>query len=58
MSEETVPQQGAGDARPRGLVQQMEELIAALNANLSALDVDLRSTAGGGRAAAEESDIG
>ncbi|GAA3294547.1 hypothetical protein [Streptomyces cinereospinus] len=43
MSEETVPQQGGGDARPKGLLQQMEELMAALNADLSALDADLRA---------------
>ncbi|MFF0889286.1 hypothetical protein [Streptomyces sp. NPDC003456] len=56
MSEETVPQQGG--AQPKGLLQQMEELMAALNADLSALDADLRSageaehaTAEGGRTA-------
>ncbi|MGW0190089.1 hypothetical protein ACWDV7_30625 [Streptomyces sp. NPDC003362] len=42
MSEETVPQQG-GPARPKGLLQQMEELMAALNADLSALDADLQA---------------
>ncbi|MFG3658346.1 hypothetical protein [Streptomyces sp. NPDC047706] len=43
MSEETVPQQGGGEARPKGLLQQMEELMAALNADLSALDADLQA---------------
>jgi hypothetical protein len=42
MSEETVPQQG-GPAQPKGLLQQMEELMAALNADLSALDADLQA---------------
>ncbi len=31
MSEETVLQGGGADARPKGLLQQMEELMAALN---------------------------
>ncbi|MFF7447897.1 MULTISPECIES: hypothetical protein [unclassified Streptomyces] len=44
MSEESVPQQGAGPTgQPNGLLQQMEELMAALNADLSALDADLQS---------------
>ncbi|MFD7437522.1 hypothetical protein [Streptomyces sp. NPDC059861] len=43
MSEETAPQQGGGGARPKGLLQQMEELMAALNADLSALDADLQA---------------
>ncbi|WP_330307923.1 MULTISPECIES: hypothetical protein [unclassified Streptomyces] len=34
MSQEAVPQQGA-PAPPKGLLQQMEELMAALNAGLS-----------------------
>ncbi|UQX05196.1 hypothetical protein [Streptomyces sp. RerS4] len=33
-----------GDA-PKGLLQQMEELMAALNADLSQLDADLQHTA-------------
>ncbi|MGQ4431761.1 MULTISPECIES: hypothetical protein [unclassified Streptomyces] len=53
MSEEAVPQQG-GPAQPKGLLQQMEELMASLNADLSALDADLQSTAGTGPAPAEE----
>jgi hypothetical protein len=36
LSEEVVPQQ-AGPAQPKGLLQQMEELMAALNADLSNL---------------------
>ncbi|WP_327432414.1 hypothetical protein [Streptomyces sp. NBC_01236] len=40
MSQEAVPQQGA-PAPPKGLLQQMEELMAALNADLSQLDADL-----------------
>jgi hypothetical protein len=51
LSEESVPQQGAGPTgQPKGLLQQMEELMAALNADLSALDADLQSA---GRAAEE-----
>ncbi|MCH0561734.1 MULTISPECIES: hypothetical protein [unclassified Streptomyces] len=42
MSEEAVPQQGGGSAQPKGLLQQMEELMAALNADLS----DLHEEAG------------
>ncbi|MFJ4786662.1 hypothetical protein [Streptomyces sp. NPDC088794] len=43
MSEESVPQQGGSSGQPKGLLQQMEELMAALNADLSALDADLQS---------------
>ncbi|MDR6979965.1 hypothetical protein J2X68_006703 [Streptomyces sp. 3330] len=45
MSEETVPQQDGApaEAQPKGLLQQMEELMAALNADLSALDADFQS---------------
>ncbi|GHH31361.1 hypothetical protein [Streptomyces lanatus] len=42
MSEEPMPQQSGGTGRPKGLLQQMEELMAALNADLSALDADLQ----------------
>lgn len=42
LSEESVPQQGGPTGRPKGLLQQMEELMAALNADLSALDEDLQ----------------
>ncbi|MFJ3766999.1 hypothetical protein ACIPQJ_19300 [Streptomyces sp. NPDC090082] len=39
----SVPEQkGAGS--PKGLLQQMEELMAALSADLSQLDADLQST--------------
>ncbi|MGW0913778.1 hypothetical protein ACWD1Z_18825 [Streptomyces sp. NPDC002784] len=57
MSEESVPQQGgaggAGGAagQPKGLLQQMEELMAALNADLSALDAEFQSAGGAGRGA-------
>jgi hypothetical protein len=47
MSEESVPQQGGGAGRSKGLLQQMEELMAALNADLSALDADLQSSGRG-----------
>lgn len=57
LSEETVPQQGGGSAQPKGLLEQMEELMAALNADLSALDADLQST-GMGQARAGEGDTG
>ncbi|MFC9116004.1 hypothetical protein ACFTWN_22000 [Streptomyces sp. NPDC057092] len=59
MSEGSVPLRGgAGDGPPAGLLRQMEELMAALNADLSALDADLRATGSGpgrGGAAVEES---
>ncbi|MFE2266318.1 hypothetical protein [Streptomyces griseosporeus] len=58
MSEETVPQQGAGGAQPKGLLQQMEELMAALNADLSALDADLQSSATAGRLPVEGPEAG
>ena len=55
MSEESVPQQGGGAGRPKGLLQQMEELMAALNADLSALDADLQGAgSSAGRGAGEE----
>ncbi|MFF5497050.1 hypothetical protein [Streptomyces aquilus] len=47
MSEESVPQQGGEAGRPKSLLQQMEELMAALNADLSALDADLQSAGRG-----------
>ncbi|NGO15598.1 hypothetical protein G5C60_50515 [Streptomyces sp. HC44] len=40
MSEEAVP-----SSQPNGLLQQMEELMAALNADLSQLDADLQQSA-------------
>lgn len=56
MSEEVVPQQ-AGSTQPKGLLQQMEELMAALNADLSSLNADLQS-AGALSASAEETEAG
>jgi hypothetical protein len=44
MSQEAVPDQAVpaqAEAQPKGLLQQMEELMAALNADLSQLDADL-----------------
>ena len=42
MSEESVVPGGSA-GQPRGLLQQMEELMATLDADLSALDADLQS---------------
>ncbi|MEV0979568.1 hypothetical protein [Streptomyces sp. NPDC049915] len=50
MSDESV----RGVARPKRLLQQMEELMAALNADLSALDADLQSATGTSRIPREE----
>ncbi|MGW8351946.1 hypothetical protein [Streptomyces wedmorensis] len=41
---QSVPEQKAPGA-PKGLLQQMEELMAALSADLSQLDADLQSSA-------------
>ncbi|MGW0494322.1 hypothetical protein ACWD0Z_02520 [Streptomyces sp. NPDC003007] len=57
MSEETVPQQG-GTGQPKGLLQQMEELMAALNAVLSALGADLQAAGDVERGAVEEGRAG
>lgn len=38
----SVPEQGGA---PKGLLQQMEELMAALSADLTQLDADLQSSA-------------
>ncbi|MFJ8309532.1 MULTISPECIES: hypothetical protein [unclassified Streptomyces] len=49
--EQTAPQQSAAQSAPehqgapKGLLQQMEELMATLNADLTQLDADLQSTA-------------
>ncbi|MFE9121991.1 hypothetical protein [Streptomyces sp. NPDC007172] len=49
--EQSVPQQSAPqsasgqEGAPKGLLQQMEELMAALSADLTQLDADLQSTA-------------
>ncbi|MFF7181064.1 hypothetical protein [Streptomyces sp. NPDC008121] len=40
----SVPEQ-KGTGAPKGLLQQMEELMAALTADLSRLDADLQSSA-------------
>ncbi|MFJ5547399.1 hypothetical protein [Streptomyces sp. NPDC093225] len=55
MSQEHVPQHTgqaeqdkavpAQSGAPKGLLQQMEELMAALNADLSQLDADLQTSA-------------
>lgn len=50
MSEESAPQQG-GTGQPKGLLQQMEELMAALNADLSATEGAGRRTGEGKPAA-------
>ncbi|MBT2396938.1 hypothetical protein [Streptomyces sp. ISL-100] len=42
MSQEAAPEQ-AVPQQPKGLLQQMEELMAALNADLSQLDADLQA---------------
>ncbi|MFI9748455.1 hypothetical protein [Streptomyces collinus] len=57
MSEETVPQQ-VGSGQPKGLLQQMEELMAALNADLSALDADLQAAGDSERRIVEERQAG
>ncbi|WP_062648557.1 hypothetical protein [Streptomyces maremycinicus] len=59
MSEETVPQQGGAPAaaQPKGLLEQMEELMAALNADLSALDADFQSAGGVMRGPGDEGDV-
>ncbi|MDO0911023.1 hypothetical protein QQM39_09200 [Streptomyces sp. DT2A-34] len=58
MSENFPPQQGGGTGQPKGLLQQMEELMAALNADLSALDADLQSTGGSGRGHLQDGETG
>ncbi|EPD65601.1 hypothetical protein [Streptomyces sp. HGB0020] len=40
MPEESVPPQCEDAGRPKGLLQQMEELMAALNADLSNLHAE------------------
>ncbi|MBW5485913.1 hypothetical protein [Streptomyces bambusae] len=39
-----LPPAAAQSGAPKGLLQQMEELMAALNADLSQLDADLQSS--------------
>ncbi|MCX3061959.1 hypothetical protein [Streptomyces beihaiensis] len=48
--ESTAPEQGA----PKGLLQQMEELMAALNADLSQLDADLQQPPASFRPASDD----
>ncbi|MEV0222630.1 hypothetical protein [Streptomyces sp. NPDC050704] len=50
MSQEAVP-----SSQPKSLLQQMEELMAALNADLSQLDADFQQSASPA-APAEETD--
>ncbi|GAA1373752.1 hypothetical protein [Streptomyces beijiangensis] len=47
MSHEAVPEQSVSEQQdaPKGLLQQMEELMASLTADLSRLDADLQSSA-------------
>ncbi|MYW64017.1 hypothetical protein GTY65_08020 [Streptomyces sp. SID8379] len=61
MSQEAVPEQAAHETTvpeqqgaPKGLLQQMEELMAALNADLSQLDADLQQSPGGTRPPADD----
>ncbi|WP_329391302.1 hypothetical protein OG625_09350 [Streptomyces sp. NBC_01351] len=51
--ESAVPAQGGA---PKGLLQQMEELMAALNADLSQLDAELQSSTERAPAAGSESE--
>ncbi|MEV8315854.1 hypothetical protein AB0Q95_16950 [Streptomyces sp. NPDC059900] len=51
MSQEAVPEQEAAREQsapeqgpPKGLLQQMDELMAALNADLTQLDADLQQS--------------
>ncbi|MFE4717654.1 hypothetical protein ACFRLW_14750 [Streptomyces sp. NPDC056728] len=50
MSEQVVREPAVPDQKgaPKGLLQQMEELMAALNADLSQLDADLQQSTGPG----------
>lgn len=68
MSQEAVPDQAAEpdplvpapapspeqEGAPKGLLQQMEELMAALNADLSQLDADLQQPPGTSRPADDD----
>ncbi|MHC3389558.1 hypothetical protein ACLQ2E_08840 [Streptomyces lavendulocolor] len=44
MSQEAVPERAAQE-HPKGLLRRMEELMAALSADLTQLDADLQSSA-------------
>ncbi|MEV7190502.1 hypothetical protein AB0N81_01665 [Streptomyces sp. NPDC093510] len=60
MSQEAAPEQEAAhdapvpaqQGAPKGLLQQMEELMAALNADLTRLDADLQQSSPPGAPAA------
>ncbi|MGY0019339.1 hypothetical protein [Streptomyces sp. cg35] len=61
MSQEAVPEQAEHETTvpeqqgaPKGLLQQMEELMAALNADLSQLDADLQQSPGTSRPRPED----
>lgn len=64
MSQEAVPEQEAAhdpsvpaqQGAPKGLLQQMEELMAALNADLTQLDADLQQSAPPGAASPDSPD--
>ncbi|MFD5078529.1 hypothetical protein [Streptomyces sp. NPDC058371] len=60
MSQEAVPQQGVPEQprteQPKGLLQQMEELMAALNADLSQLDAQFQSSGAAQGVATEDSE--
>ncbi|WKX73049.1 hypothetical protein [Streptomyces sp. XD-27] len=45
MHQEAATDPSAEQGGPKGLLQQMEELMAALTADLSRLDADLQSSA-------------
>ncbi|WP_327578716.1 hypothetical protein [Streptomyces sp. NBC_00145] len=55
MSEQVVREPAVPDQKgaPKGLLQQMEELMAALNADLSQLDADLQQSTGPGALSAD-----
>jgi hypothetical protein len=58
MTQETVPEQGP-EAHPsmtarKGLLQRLEELLAAVNADLAGLDADLQSSGQRGTRAEDE----
>lgn len=64
MSQEAAPEQAHAPSapsvpeqqgKPKGLLQQMEELMAALNADLTQLDADLQQSTAGGQQAADSS---
>ncbi|MEK0099791.1 hypothetical protein ACFC4G_00745 [Streptomyces sp. NPDC056002] len=56
VSEQVVHEPAVPDQKgaPKGLLQQMEELMAALNADLSQLDADLQQSTGPGAPSAHK----